>query len=371
MSFLTLKKDAFGMDVSDLAIKIAKFKKTGKFLKLVSWGETILNPGVVTNGEINNKKEFIEAIKFALANVKGKKIDTKDVVISLPEKEAFIQVLRMPKMKEEELVAAVPFEAENYIPFELNEVYLDFQVVPSNSGYIDDQIDVMVAAIPRRIVDTYLECFKEAKLNPIGMEVESQSIARALIKNEVSPYPVLIVDFSRSRVSLLIYSGSSLVLTSSIEMPSGYIAEALSKEFKIDTEKAEKMNIKYALPVEENESIMSRESEERINNTIKPIIDNFVVEVKKYIDYFETHPIGKKEQKIEKIILSGRESNLKNFAEYIALAEKTKIPVEFGNVWVNILPYPLREVPEMPFEESLGYSTAFGLALRAKMEDKI
>jgi type IV pilus assembly protein PilM len=370
MNFLKLGRDAFGMDISDLSIKIAKLKKRGNFFKLASWGETPVKAGVIVNGEIMNEKEFTETIKLAVSKVKGKKIDTKDVIVSLPEKEAFIQVIKMPKMKEEELSAAVPFEAENYIPFELSEVYLDFQVVPQVDGHNEEQIDVMIAAVPRRIVDKYLECFKQAKLNPVAMEIESQSIARALIKNEVSPQPVLIIDFGRSRVGLLVYYGHSLVLTSSVEMPSGYIAEDLSKEFKVDKKEAEKMNADYGQPILKSEANVTREAEERVHNTIRPIIDNFVAEIKKYINYFETHPSGKGEQKIKKIILSGRESNIKNFAEYIAIVEETKIPVEFGNVWINILPYPLREVPEMPFEESLGYSAAFGLALRAKMGNK-
>lgn len=369
MGFLNLKRDAFGMDVSDLTIKVAKFKNKGKFFKLSSWGETVIKPGIITNGEISDEKEFIEAIKIAVSGARGKKIKMKDVIVSLPEREAFIQVIKMPKMKEEELVAAVPFEAENYIPFNLSEVYLDFQVIPSIDGYASDHMDVMIAAIPKKIVESYLRCLKEARLNPIAMEIESQSIARALIKNEVSPHPVLIIDFGRSRASLLIYSGYSLLLTSSITISSGYITAALSKEFKISSAEAEEIKIKYGLPVIKKRATIRRGQEERVYDAIRPIIDSFILEIKKYIDYFETHSNEKKEQKVEKIILSGRATNLKNFAEYIA--EKTKVPVEFGNPWTNILPHPLKEVPELPLSESLGYSTAFGLALRAKIEPQI
>ncbi|GAI10678.1 unnamed protein product, partial [marine sediment metagenome] len=130
LKFLTLKPEAFGLDFSDLSLRIAKLKKRGKFLLnrgaitrsgatdlcLASWGEMEIKPGIIEKGEIKDATSLSEIIKEGLNEVKGERIKTKYVIASLPEKKAFIQVIQMPRMKKEELKTAVPFEAENYIP---------------------------------------------------------------------------------------------------------------------------------------------------------------------------------------------------------------------------------------------------------------
>ena len=89
-------------------------------------------------------------------------------------------------------------------------------------------------------------------------------------------------------------------------------------------------------------------------------------QIKKCLDFYWTHtshehllPDGKG---VEKIFISGGGANLKGLADF--LSSDLGIPVALGNPWINILPEPLKEVPELPFEESLKYTTALGLALR-------
>jgi type IV pilus assembly protein PilM len=107
----------------------------------------------------------------------------------LPEEKAFLQVIQLPKLEEKDLKAAVQFEAENYIPLPVEEVYLDYQVVPPVYNHLD-HLDVLIAALPKRIIDPYLDSLKGAGLVPKVLEIESQAIVRALIKNEVSYSPV-------------------------------------------------------------------------------------------------------------------------------------------------------------------------------------
>jgi len=100
LEFLTLEPKSFGLDFSDLSLKIIKLKKKGKFLSLASWGEVKIKPGIIEEGEIKNETALVEIIKEGLNKVKGEKLKTRNVVASLPEKKAFLQVIQMPKMKE-------------------------------------------------------------------------------------------------------------------------------------------------------------------------------------------------------------------------------------------------------------------------------
>lgn len=360
MRFFSSKSEAFGLDFSDLSLRIAKLKKKGKSFSLASWGFVEMKPGIIKEGEVKDEQGLINAIKEILGNIKGEKLKTKNVIASLPEKRAFLQVIKMPKMKEEELISAVPFEAENYIPLPINEAYLDFQPVSQPRKDLD-HTDVLIAALPRKTIDPYVMCLKKAGLIPKVLEVESQSISRALVKNEISPMPTLILDFGRSNTSFIIFSGYSLRFTSSIYSSSSELNQAISKALKVDIKQAEKLKTKYGLCA----SKKSKGNEKKICEAMTPGLNELATQIRKYLVYYQTHAgngQALKNKKIGKVLLCGKGANLKGLVGF--LSSFLKVPVEVGNPWINILPRQLKQVPGLSFEDSLGYTTALGLALR-------
>jgi type IV pilus assembly protein PilM len=352
MNFLNLKPEAFGLDISDLSLKIVKLKKKKEFFSLASFGEAEIKPGIIEGGEIKNVEALSKIIKDSVSKVKGEKIKTKYVVCSLPEEKAFLQIIQMPMMKEEELEKAVYFEAENYIPLPIEEVYLDYQIVKPYINHLD-HFDVLISAMPKKVVEPYVLALKKAGLIPQVLEIESQAIARALVKNFVSPTPLLLIDLGATRTSFIIFSGYSLRFTSSISVSSQKFTDLIAKNLKIDLNEAEKIKIKSGLN-KENLEILS------------PILKNLIKEIKICLFYYHTHihhehlPLDSKE--IEKIYLCGGGANLKGLTNF--LSQELKTPVELGNPWINILPEPLKEIPELSYEKSLAFTTALGLALR-------
>jgi len=343
IELLSLKPEAFGLDISDLSLRIAKLKKRGKFFSLVSWGEAKIRPGIVEDGEIKDEDALAGIIKQTLAKIKGERIKTKYLIASLPEKKAFLQVIEMPKMKEEELKTSVPFEAENYIPLPIEKVYLDFQTVPSSNQI--DHLNILIAALPKKIVDPYVSCLGKAGLIPMALEVESQSIVRAVVKNEISPFPLLIIDFGRSTTSFIVFSVYSPRFTSSVPISSQKLTEAISKTLKLSLNEAEKLKLKQGL------------KDEKALKAMTPLLIDLIGQAKKCINYNRTQS-----GEIKKILLCGSGSNLKGLSDFIS--SELKITVGLVNPWMNILSSSLKEVPELSFKESLGYTTALGLALR-------
>lgn len=366
MDFLTLKPKAFGLDISDSSLKIIDLKRKGKLLSLSSWSESAIKAGIIEEGEIKDQKLLVEIIKKSLAKINGEKLKTKNVIASLPEKKAFLQVIKMPKMKEEELKTAVFFEAENYIPFPIQEVYLDFQVVRSPKGYSDKELDVLIAAIPKETVDPYVSCLKQAGLFPLALEIESQSISRALIKNGVSPSPVFLVDFGKSKTTFIIYSGYSLQFTSSVPLSSNLLTKAVARSLVVDDNEAERIKIKYGLNAFLKKELTKKDSkvnEGRIFEAMIPVLTDLAEQIGRYLQYYKTHADEKhSKEKINKILLSGNGSNLKGLTDF--LSAELKISVELANPWINILPDFSKKIPEIALKESFGYTTALGLALR-------
>lgn len=358
MEILTLKRNAFGLDISDLSLKIAKLERTKSGFVLASYGEYDIPSGIIERGEVKDEKKLSEVIKKALEKVKGKRIKTKYVVISLPEEKAFLNVIQMPIMEEEELKSAILYEIENYIPLSAEEVCWDFEIVKPIYGK-PDHLDVLLAAIPREIVIPYINALKKANLIPFGLEVEAQATSRALIKNQMSPYPILIIDLGATRTGFIIFSGYALRFTSSIPVCGKTLSETLMKAFKISSQKAEDLKKRYGL------------TDKKIFKALKPQLNELIAQIKKYLDFYHNH--AKHEHlkpgvgRVKKILLCGGGANLKGIKGYFY--SQLKIPVEEANPWVNIFSEPVRILPPISFHQSLGYTMALGLALKPFVEE--
>lgn len=349
-NFLEIEPESFGLDISDFSLKIAKLNKKGKGFKLASWGELGIKKGIIEDGEIKYEDALAKEIEKIVKKVKGEKIKINNVAVSLPEKRAFLQVIKMPKMNEEELKLAVPFEAENHIPLPIENSYIDYQIINQESS---GKFNVLVAAVLRETSDSYFSVLEKAGLIPRVLEIESQSIARALIKNELSPNPVLIIDFGRNTTSFIIFYNQSIRFTTSIEFCSEDLTLAIAESLKVDLKEAERLKTKYGC-----KKTRMKEGE-KVANSIDLKLRYFIDQVKKYVAYYQDY---NKKNKLSKILLTGRGANLKGFIEF--LYYELKIPAEIANPWVNILPESLKEIPEMSFTDSIGYTTALGLALR-------
>ena len=364
LDFLSLKPESFGLDISDLSLKIIKLKKRGKKFDLSSFGEEKIKPGIIRGGEIKKEKELIKIIQKAIRNVKGGKLKTNYLIASLPEEKTFLQVIQMPRLSEEDLKSAVIYEAENYIPLPIEEVYLDSQIVPPVYNHLD-HYDVLIVALPKNIVDPYLRCLKSAGLKPLAFEIESLATARALIKDEKTTSPVLIIDLGATKTSFIIFSGYSLRFTSLIPVSSQSFTNAISQTLKVSFNEAEKLKLKYGL--------ITKASPKggEVFDALIPSLTDLVEQIKKYLDYYQTHtshehlPPGNRE--VKKIILCGGGANLAGLPEF--LSDQLNLEIELGNPWVNILSEKQKNSLKFPHEKSLSYTTALGLALRGLKND--
>lgn len=370
LELLNLKPEAFGLDISDLSLKIAKLKQRGKFYHLASFGEEKIKPGIIKEGEVKDRDKLAEIIKTAIKKVRGEKLKTKYVIASLPEEKSFLQVVQMPRMSEEDLKSAVIYEAENYIPLPIEEVYLGSQIIPSAHDH-SDKFSVLLAALPRKIIDSYLFSFKKAGLQPKALEIESLSVVRALIKNEVTVSPVLVIDLGESRTTFIVFAGHAPRFTSSIAVSSGSFNEIIAKNLGVSLAEAERLKMKYGLEERVEFKIKDKETEVKkgqgkIFEALVPALVDLIQQIRRHLEYYQTHTAYEQSllnnKGVTKILLCGGGANLKGLRELLAL--ELRIPVEIADPWINILPEGKREIPGLSAEKSLSYTTALGLALR-------
>jgi type IV pilus assembly protein PilM len=353
LDLFNLKQETFGLNISNLSLKFLKLKKKGTNLSLSSFGQKEIEPGIVEQGEIKNEDSLAKIIKTALREAKGKKIKTKQVIAALPEEKGFLQIIQMPKMTKQDLESAVIYEAENYIPLPIEQVYLDFQIIqPLNNN--QKYFDILIVALPKKVVDPYVFCLKKAGLKPIALEIESLSISRALIKEKHNNQSIVLINLGRNRTSFILFSNNSVLFTASIPVFSQHFTDIISKALKIDATKAEELKIRQGL----------KEGGEIFKILIPSLID-LTEQIKKYLTYCQTHILSKQSsvnyQKITKILLCGGGANLQGLSYFLSL--ELKLPVIIGNPWINILTNSLEN------KESLNFTIALGLALRGIKND--
>lgn len=354
MNYFSQKIEAFGLDFSELSIKIARLKKRSKGLFLSCFNEIALPPGVIEAGEVKDEKKLAEAIKQVIKRVNGSALKTEYVVSSLPEEKSFLDVLFMPLLKDKDLESAVMFEMENYIPVPLSEVYFDFQRYENvpNSAKVQE---VLIAATPKKIVEPYLNALILAGLKPLAMEIESLSIARALIPQNCLASPTLIIDLGKSRTSFIIFFGRGLRFTSTISVSGQRLTDAVASKLKVSPEQAEILKVKEGL-----------EGDSAVLQAIAPLLNELIAQIHSHSEYFYSHYSKNyslaKEVKIEKILLGGGGANLRGLVNFIA--QSLNLKAQLGDPWVNIFKQPLKDVPLLSYEQSLSYAAALGLALR-------
>ncbi len=158
------KSNAVGVDIGSHSIKVCQLKETRKGLQLHTFDTANLSPEGVVEGAVMNYGAVVERLKDL---VKANKLKGKQVALSVSGHSVIIKKISLPEMTDEELNSSIIWEAEQYIPFDIKEVHVDLQVLDPKAGH--GQMDVLLVAARREIVDDYVSIAREAGLVPVVM----------------------------------------------------------------------------------------------------------------------------------------------------------------------------------------------------------
>ncbi len=344
----TFSPSAFGLDLSDLSVKIVKMEESGEEKNVVSFSSAEIPQGSIVDGEIVKRENVVMAIKKAISTAGPKKIKTKKVICSLPETKAFLRIISLPEMKKEEASEAIKWEIEANIPMSVDQVYYDWQILEKNLNGEKGKMNVLVVAFSKKVINEILETLELAGLEVVGMEIESIAQTRSLLE-ENDNRTSLIVDLGDRRTSLLIMIGNIPCFTSSIPISGSGMTDAISKMLNINFEEAEKTKIAYGIGSVSQQDIIFR--------SVRPIIDGLANEIERTIDFY----LGNLNysNSVDRIIICGGGSNMQGIIPY--LSRKLGREIEMGNPWIN---FSSEKLPIIDKNKSVQYSTAIGLAIK-------
>ena len=309
------RKSSIGLDIGSGCLKVVQLKDTKDGYELELFDILPLPPELIVDGSIIDSLRLADSLKELIRKAK---IKTKDVTVGLAgHSSVIVKRVSLPEMSEEELSESIKFEAEQYIPFDIEDVNLDFQILGPKEE--PGQMDVILVAVKKDIINDFLSVVKEAGLNPVIVDVNSFALENIYEVNyEIEPDKnVAIVNIGASTINMNILKGGLSVFTRDSAVGSNIHTEALQREFNITYETAERL--KKGEPVE-------NVSPEDALSAIELASEEIIGEVNRSIEYFN--------EDINEVVLSGGCALIKGFPKL--LAEKTGIEVKVMNPFKNI-----------------------------------
>ena len=347
------KKDHIvGLDIGSRSIKAAEIIETKQGLTLKRFGILDIAHGAIEEGTINDPETVAESIKQLL---KSYNIKESNVAVSIGGYSVIVKKISVQTMDEEKLQETIHFEAEQYIPFDISDVHLDFQILgesESNPG----QMNVFLVAAKKEMVNDYINLVNLAGLNPCIVDVEAFALQNAFEANyDMQSENTALIDIGASKTSLNILKGNSSLFMRDVSLGCGQINQKIMSLIECSFEEAEQF--KYG----DNQDRLTPED---LKGIVSSVVSDWCTEIRRALDFFySTYP----EDQIKRIILSGGGANIDEFREL--LATETSAEVESINPFKNV------EVDKKQFDDAFIKQIApqaaisMGLALR-KVDDK-
>ena len=346
LPFLSQEQLVVGVDIGSHSVKVCEFKKTDKGYHIQSLGSAILPEGAVDDGALNEADVVGDIIINLFKNLK---IKNKKVGFSISGYSVIVKKVNLAVMEESELDEHIMVEAEQYIPFDINDVYLDYQDL-KNSPEGSERTDVLLVAAKKEIVDDYLDMLRAKSLQPTIVDVDGFALENIYEVYGDKSENVALVDIGASKMNINIISDGVSVIARDIVVGSRQITEQIQSSFDLEYEEAESLKLGQT-PAEEKQ--------EEMEQIFSSTCTQWVLEIKKAIDlYHANNP----EKPLTRLVLSGGGAKVVGLTQF--LENETSLPVELFNPFSNMTFNEKKIDPE--FLERIGPEMAIvsGLAIR-------
>ncbi|MCK9294219.1 MAG: pilus assembly protein PilM [Desulfobulbaceae bacterium] len=313
LPFMRQQNLTIGLDIGSHAVKVCELSEGGQRMRLMSLGSARLPANAVEDGELKDPDAVASVIKTLIDNlqIKGKKVG-----ISISGYSVILKKINLSVMNDKELEEHIQSEAEQYIPFDLADVYLDYQDLKTNTEG-EDRTDVMLVAAKKDVVDSYLHMLRNVGLKTVLVDVDAFALENSFETNYGQQGNVVLVDIGSSKMNINIVSRGASLFARDVALGSKQLTEQIQGKFDLDFEEAESLKIGALPPAEKQEEL----AEIFISTTTQ-----WIMEIKKAIDFYNSNfP----DSALTKLVLSGGGAKVKGLDSYFS--EETGLPVEVFN----------------------------------------
>jgi type IV pilus assembly protein PilM len=370
LPFLSKYKPIIGIDIGTTAIRAVEIRPVGSSWRLHRWGNQPLPPDAVGDGKIKNSEEVVSALQTLFAKTA---FSTKRVALSVGGPSVVIKSIQLPFMTEMDLEDQISLEAEEHIPFGIDDVHLDFQILSQD----EENLNVLLTACKKESLDTYLKVVDEAGLKAVVCDLEicclvnahdafispgvfspakkkkkSKKKAEQAPEKKVGPRVISLVNSGESYLNVVILVDGIPIFTRDYMFGIRQLIKQIADELEISFEEADKLLKGGETP----------EQKEVLEEHIPPFEEQLRSTIQQSIDFFgKSNP----DHPVTEITLSGSSTHIIGIEQ--RLGEKLEIPVISCNPINGLKPGSGKGFVPMPKELASRFIVALGLALRGDM----
>jgi len=352
LNLLNRNRQSIGLDIGSSVLKAAELRPTRKGgFELVSLGFEELSPDCIVDGVIISKIPVSDAISriFTQQGIRNDRVST-----SISGHSAIVKKISLPVQSEDDLAESIRWEAEQYIPFDIADVNLDYQVLGENVG--TGNLDILLVAVKKDKITDYTSVVKMAGKNPVLVDVDAFALQNAY---EVNYEPtgrdtVALLDIGASTMTINIVSGTDFLFTRDVGVGGHQYTEFLQKEFNLNHSQAQ--SLKHGEAVDTIQPDDAR-------HVIDSVTEILCLEIQKTYDFFKSTTTV---DRIDRMIVSGGAAHTPGLID--TLTKKFDIPAESFNSFKKVSFDPKRFPASMIADRAPDLAIAVGLALRSAEE---
>ena len=342
-------KTVLGLDIGSSSVKITQLKATKRGYQLLNFGHMQLPQESIVDGSIMNSSAVVDAIREVLAS---KKIKQKNTAVSVSGHSVILKKISLPVMTHDELEESIQWEAEQYIPFDINDVYLDVTIL--NEHNEQGQMDVLLVAAKKDMIQEYTNVIEEAGLRPMVVDVDSFALQNAFEVNYETPMgeTVALVNVGATVVNINCLHSRVSAFTRDISQGGHNYTEEIQKQLNVSYEEAEALKMGGLTEID---AVVPQE----VERVMKEVSENIANDVQRSLDFFAATSAT---ANIRKIYLAGGCAHVPALSRCIE--DKTGVSVGILN------PFEQMDLSRVTDEQAVrawapAATVSVGLALRS------
>jgi len=352
------KNQLVGLDIGSHAIKLVEIEdsKKGKILK--NFGMIGLPREAIVEGSIRE----IEIVSAAIKNLfKNLKIKNKNVATSVSGYSVIVKKISIAKREDSELESTIQEEAEQYIPFDIHDVNLDYEILSAEEDQSAESeektqsglMDVMLVAAKKDIVEDYVSLLQITGLNPAVLDVDAFALQNAFESSSAKTDECYaLVNVGAEELGINVIKNGVSIFTRDSSFGGFQINEGIMSSFEVGYDEAEQLKLGGAK--------LEEKDRRKLQEVLTSVISGWTNEIKRALDFLiTTYP----DQTIEKVLLSGGSCRIPGFQKYLEM--QIEIPVAelnpFSGLQINEKDFDLKYLSYMAPQAAV----AVGLALRS------
>ncbi len=334
-------KPIIGLDISQTGIKVMAVDSK-KWLVL-GYGSADLDPARVQKSLEGGDNYLTENIASLLGDKLVGTLPSDHTVISVPTSRTFSRTFTVPAKAESTLADAVEIEVDQYIPIPMSSLYVDYEVIERTK----EQLTVIMAAVPKLLVDNCMRAAVSAGLRPIMVEPGINAVARVLESAEEGHLTTLIVDIGPASTDIAVLAGGAIRVSGGLAIGGNTFTLDIAKKLGVALENAHQLKVLNGLSAGPRQA--------KLTTALQPSLQRILGEIRKVIRYYNERLSD--DRKLEQVLVVGGGSNVPGIGDYFT--NELVMPARVASPWQKLdfgkLPQPAKQFRPR-------YITAAGLA---------